>query len=781
MNRREFLAGAAPLPFALAGTGREKRATPPPAPAPDSLPHAEVAPRFGKPTLLFDGKPVPGPLFATYVPEERYFRQFAAAGTRVFSFSIWFNSPSIWKPGGDWDFSDLDLLAGRVLAARPDALMLPRIYLGPPDWWLTANPDEAITLDDGTKTYPTSTPTPVPKNRMLVSVASPKWRAEAGDGLRRLIAHADRAGYGGRIIGFQLTGLMTEEWYHWSSGCERVGDYGRHALDAWRVWLKRRYGTDAALRQAWRSPDVTLQTAPLPTQPQRMGDRTRTFRDPIAERRVLDFHRFYNEIVPEAIEGFARIVKQETRGHMATGAFYGYLFEFDGDPEFGHNALGSLLRSPHVDLVMMTASYYDRQIGTGVDYMRAPMTSVAQHGKLWYHDNDTISFRYRRMFRERGMKEGYGEGEFGNEAIHLGATDTPEQTVQLYRRGAGFVLGEGIVESLFDLHGGYFDDPALMAEVARLNRLFADSANRDRSSLSRILVVADELSCSYASSRSPLLARTLRPPQKALVQCGAPYDCVLIDDLDRLDTAPYRLVVFLNAWFVSRARRELIRRTLLNRNRTVLWCYAPGYFDDDGPNEEAMHRLTGIRLRASIKETFVAPNIALAPSAHPLATMLARANLRAMGPDARCCKLFYADDPAAVPLGRTPDSGPVTLAVKKQRGWTSVYAVTPDLPAAFYRELARFAGVPIVNEHDDALYLSRSYLTIHASSAGLRKLALPFRCDVYDAVNGALLQSGADRFERELAFGETLILRLAPTPEANSGEGAEPAAVVPNA
>jgi beta-galactosidase len=761
VNRRDFLRGVVPLPLLAAGYGRteiDQDRT-------GAEPLAVVAPVLGKPTLLLNGRPVPGPIFETYVPEERYYREFAAAGTRAFSFSIWFNSPTIWKPGGVWDFSDLDLLAARVLAAKPDALLLPRIYLGPPDWWLAANPDEAISLDDGTKSYPSSTPTPVPKNRLLVSAASPKWRAEAGEGLRRLMAHASRAGYGNQVLGFQLTGLMTEEWYHWSSGCERMGDYGRHTLEAWRSWLRRRYASDAALRKAWRNPSVTLDSArpttvPIPTQPQRMGDRTRTFRDPAAERNVLDFHRFYNEIVPETIETFARIVKQESAGRLITGAFYGYLFEFDGDPEFGHNALSRLIRSPYIDLVMMTASYYDRQIGTGADYMRAPMTSVARHGKLWYHDNDTISFRYRQMFRERGMKEGYGEGEFGNEAIHLGATDTPEQTIQLYRRGAGFVLGEGIVEALFDLHGGYFDDPALMAEVARLNRLFADSADRDRSSVSRILVVADEISCSYASARSPLLARTLRPPQRALVQCGAPYDCVLIDDLDRLDMAPYRLVIFLNAWFVPHARRNLIRRTVLNDNRTVLWCYAPGYFDEEGPTEESMQRLTGIRIRASIQDTFVTPNIAIAPSSHPLSRLLARTKLTTIGPDARCCKLFHVDDASATPLGHLPGSDSITLAAKRLDGWNSVYSITPDLPPAFYRELARFAGVPIVNEHDDALYLSRSYLTVHASSAGPRTLTLPYRCDIFDAISGQLLAPSATHLTRDLAFGETLLLRL---------------------
>ena len=65
---------------------------------------------------------------------------------------------------------------------------------------------------------------------------------------------------------------------------------------------------------------------------------------------------------------------------------------------------------------------------------------------------------------------------------------TPQETIWQYRRGAGFVLGNGIYQSFFDLHGGYFDDPALMAEVQRLNRVLDDSKQYDCSSVAEILV-----------------------------------------------------------------------------------------------------------------------------------------------------------------------------------------------------------------------------------------------------------------------------------------------------
>ena len=65
-------------------------------------------------------------------PREKYFRQFAEAGTDVFCFStnlgFGFSAP-LWVGPNQWDFSTLDKLARRVLDVHPNGLLLPRVYL----------------------------------------------------------------------------------------------------------------------------------------------------------------------------------------------------------------------------------------------------------------------------------------------------------------------------------------------------------------------------------------------------------------------------------------------------------------------------------------------------------------------------------------------------------------------------------------------------------------------------------------------------------------------------
>ncbi len=705
----------------------------------------------GVPTFTLDNETYLTPSFETYAPSEHYFEQFGKAGARVFMFNAnavacdYGHSANVHTAEGTWDYTQLDQRVAMVLKSNPDALIIPRVNLGTPRWWLDAHPEALEVLHDGNVKYtePNRNPTQ-PKDRAFPALASAEWRALINEGLRRLVAHMESAPYANQIFGYELTGLDTEEWYHWSAGSDQLAGYSAHTVAAFRAWLAMRYESDAALQAAWGRADMTRENATVPSYAARTAA-TGPLRAPVAQRDVIDFYRFYNELVPETVDHFAKTVKEATAGQKVVGAFYGYMYEFQGDPEYGHNALGHFASRPNIDFMAVTASYFNRAPGTGGDYLRAPLLSLWRGGKVWYHDNDTVSVLGRKM---HGLDAPGGNASWEGQMALLGMADSIEGSKWMFRRGAGFALCAGIYNAFFDLHGGYFDDPELMQEIASLNRIHTRAATKDRSSMAEVLVISDEVSCDYFPFRSPALAECLLPPQHRLVQLGAPVDHVLLDDVAGMDLSRYKLIIVLNAVRVPDEARATL---LAHPAATILWCFAPGIFGGAQSGEAAMQSLTRLPVRAA---------------AHPadMRTLRLEGGLGNIGvwPTAELstrCGHYDVGDGEMTVLGRYVDDGAIAVAATPDK--RSLYSATPNLPTGAFRALAQAAGVHLYTDREDTFYCNASYLTLHANGAGTRVLSFPRAVDLFDPDTGATVAEGIAKYELTMQHGETRLFAWA--------------------
>ena len=115
------------------------------------------------------------------------------------------------------------------------------------------------------------------------------------------------------------------------------------------------------------------------------------------------------------------------------------MYEFRGDPEFGHNALEQYNESDNLDFIFVTASYSNREFGSGGDYSRAPGYSVQLNGKLWYHDNDVVSFLAPEVYGRKLTREESGwKASMEHQLRVLGYTQSAQHTKWMYRRSMGF-------------------------------------------------------------------------------------------------------------------------------------------------------------------------------------------------------------------------------------------------------------------------------------------------------------------------------------------------------
>jgi hypothetical protein len=228
---------------------------------------------------------------------------------------------------------------------------------------------------------------------------------------------------------------------------------------------------------------------------------------------------------------------------------------------------------------------------------------------------------------------------------------------------------------------------------------------------------------------------------------GAPYGQYLLDDFAR-GKVRAKLNVFLTPWCLSAEQRRAL--TAQAAGTTNVWCYAPGYLDDDRPSVDAMRELTGFRL-------------APVPPPKALATPTAagrRLGLQAtFGVDRPLKPLFAATDaPPAEVLATYPD-GSAAVALRRAARGASLFVGAPGLTSELLRMAARLAGVHLFTETDCNVYANGPFVALHASQDGELVLDTGRPGRVTDLLAGRPIGDGP-RLKLALKRGETRVLRV---------------------
>lgn len=692
-----------------------------------SPPRVELRPLGGDPAIFVNDKPFPGSAYVTaggLHPE--YHREIAEAGIHLYC--DWFGTSTYSDLGhvepGRYDYSEYDRYFAEMLDIDPDAWFLPHIGITGPQWWQQLHPEEMCLFDDG--------------SRGPTSFASEVWRRDIGQDLRRLIAYLRRAPYADRIIGYAFYNGYTAEWQMWGTWQAAKGDYSQPALRAFREFLKTRYGSDDRLQHAWGDAQVTLATALMPDAATRRPGGPRVLRDPASERQAVDFYEFISNMDADAVLYFARMVREATEGQALVGTYYAYLTAHGiNQQDSGHLAARRVFDSPDIDFLMSPPNYWYRKPGEASNFMSAT-DSFRLRGKLWLDESD-----HRTHLTDPSA--GYGRA------------DNLAETLGVYWRELAAVLTRRAAVSWYDMGGGWFSDPQILNAMRRGHELSRESLMRRQPFQREIGVFVDPTSFYWMRPTDANPALVLYQVT-TMPQSGAPWDFLLLDDIDASWLPDYKLYLFLNAFHVTPRQRAAIHAKLQRNGATALFVYAPGYLGESGESLSNMQALTGIKI-ARLDQA--AETRVRLEAADPLASGLPDGLI--VGREALTVEpLFYADDPQARVVGRLVETGQAGLVVKPIEGWTSVYSAALQLPPALIRNLAHAAGVHIWLDTDDAVYTDGQYAAVHAASDGPKVLHLPVPCRAFDAVTGERLDGDGSTVTLPMKRAQTVLLHLEP-------------------
>lgn len=720
---------------------------------------AQVRTHQGKPTLFIDGKPSALDAFspAGHAREPRYQNamstflrhRLSAYFITIHSFqSAEFcvpNAPPSAATQPAQSTLDTDAEAKLILDASPDSTLIVRYGLWEQKNWRTAHPDQLVVTDEG-------------KRLDVPSLASQKWWDDAARESQAVIEFCEKRPWANRIIGYAN--------FHRVEGSNEAAilysfyDHSPVMTARWRAFLKEKYQSDAALQKAWGDPKLTLESVEVPTSKltgpdaanilywQAGADNARV-RDYLTLLRDL-FHAGFRQIADaqkQTLEKLGRkkfliydALKQSMFGWDNIGFFdlkTSWQFTW---PEImsasGHTGVADLFHAAGVDGLITPHDYQARGLG-GVFEPEGIADSATLRGKLMFCEMDTRSWT-------------------GSDPI-FPAKNLSEFDAITWRNIAT-ALTRGFVPYWMDVYQNWFTAPEIQPTIARQKQVLRDAVNWPHKDVPGIAMIIDDECMLETNGNGAFLNEAIMWEWKqGLARAGVPLRIYLFDDL-KLDHFPdHRVFYFPNLFRVDDARLAVLKKKVFRDGHVVVWGPGSGISDGVKISADSAKKLTGFSF--SLLPINYPRRVLVSDFSHPFTKGLPADTIFG-GPLAYGPLLLPTDGTQLGQAWIKRGLNAAGLAVKEMDGWTSVFTITPGLPAPLWRNFARAAKAHIYSEEGDLLMASESLVAIHSLKAGPRTIHLPGNYKVTDLTTGVVYLEKSDRIQLDVSPPTTKFFRL---------------------
>lgn len=720
--------------------------------------HSAVEIYNGTPTLMIDGEPMASYFYLR--PDLNVYLQ-TDAETRIYQSGLELyvtyggslykgGCDPIWLEDGTIDYEAFDSVIYETMAANNDALVMVNIGMFAPKWWLEQNPGHEATAYNGIDYIGMSD----------VSLASEKFREEAGQVLRDLIRHMKQQSYYNRVFGLKISGGQTYEWFCWGTGPNQGPDYSQVSQDGFRTYLRKKYETVEALREAWGDETVTFENASAPGWLER-GESDNVIMGNIGQkvpRQKVDWNLWLNEASADSFLYYCQIAKEETDNQLIVGGYNGYLWTSNSYDSQGmaHTAMDRVLDSEYVDWIASPVAYNERLLGESNTYM-ALIDSVQEHGKLYIAEQDNRTC----------LSNVYAGASWDADwDFQVGQTRTIADTIHQLKRDFANAMVNGVGLWNYDMYGGWLDDSQIYDLIRNAKAEYDLSVYLNRSQRNDVAVFVGDETYAYITADAAfnmpynLLEPMLMQQRKHLAAMGAGYDTYAMSSLLEGKVSDHKLNIILSPFEITEQMQQAIDTHLKKNGQYVVWVYLPGISDGKTYNLSNVERATGFKI--GVMEEKSGLQVQIANTDHPLTQGIEGLIYGASQPNSVSPLAYIEDTEGIAVLGYNMDGERMPgLAIKDMGNWTSIYSAAPCLDVSLLRNLMELSGCHTYSRsNEDVIYSNNHYVAVHSATAGEKTITLPSNCSVYDVFNGKFISMNTSSFTYYHEADETYIFRL---------------------